>query len=189
MFALLWSDVDFDNSTISINKQIRTEKNEHVFSSTKSSSSFRILKVGEEYMSYLKELKKRQEENEERYQKEYTIQVLNNKKVLEYKKSKYLGNNRIYHILIKEDGKEYLPTTFSNHDIKRIRKKSGVNFHFHQLRHHGISDLISFGVDIASVSHRAGHSNPSITLSVYTHRNKEKDDKVASLIPNVLEGK
>ncbi len=43
----------------------------------------------------------------------------------------------------------------------------------HALRHTGISLLMSMGVNPLEVQYRAGHSNLSVTLDVYSHANKE----------------
>lgn len=40
---------------------------------------------------------------------------------------------------------------------------------FHDLRHTAISQAIASGADVLAVSKIAGHSNPAITLKVYTH--------------------
>lgn len=48
--------------------------------------------------------------------------------------------------------------------------KSGLyNLTFHDLRHTAISQAIASGADVLAVSKIAGHSNPAITLKVYTH--------------------
>ena len=46
---------------------------------------------------------------------------------------------------------------------------------FHDLRHTSATLLLSENVDIATISHRLGHSRPSITLDVYSHSLFTKD--------------
>jgi integrase len=50
----------------------------------------------------------------------------------------------------------------------------------HALRHTHVSALIAAGQDVVSVSKRIGHSNPSITLSVYSHLFSNKSDAAAA---------
>src|ERR1700736_3346235 len=40
---------------------------------------------------------------------------------------------------------------------------------FHSLRHSCASAMIAAGAPVTEVQHQLGHSNPSITLGVYTH--------------------
>ena len=61
---------------------------------------------------------------------------------------------------------------------------SGVDFHFHQLRHTNASLLLAGGVDAANIASLLGHSSPRITLDVYTHATGMTDsaaDKILSL--------
>lgn len=57
---------------------------------------------------------------------------------------------------------------------------------FHDLRHAHASLLVAKGVDIAAVSARLGHSDPSITLSVYTHALPNRDQAAAEAMDAVL---
>ena len=53
---------------------------------------------------------------------------------------------------------------------------------FHALRHTHASQLIDAGVDIVTIAKRLGHSSPNITLKVYAHLFRQKDDKAAAAI-------
>ena len=52
----------------------------------------------------------------------------------------------------------------------------------HILRHTYITDLILGGVDIKRVQYLAGHSDPSITLRIYTHI---KSQDTENLLPDI----
>jgi integrase len=57
---------------------------------------------------------------------------------------------------------------------------------FHALRHTHASQLIDAGVDVVTISKRLGHSNPNITLRIYAHLFRQKDDKAAEAINEAL---
>jgi integrase len=57
----------------------------------------------------------------------------------------------------------------------------------HALRHSHASSLIASGIDVVTVSRRLGHSNPSITMNVYSHLFKRNDDGVIAAIDAVLD--
>ena len=57
---------------------------------------------------------------------------------------------------------------------------------FHSLRHSHASALIAAGLDVVAVSRRLGHSNPALTLSVYSHLFVSKDSEAAAAIDAVF---
>ena len=62
-------------------------------------------------------------------------------------------------------------SNFSRRIFKPALNKLGIkDFTFHSLRHTAISQAIAMGIDVVSLSKIAGHSNPSITLNVYSHQ-------------------
>lgn len=52
---------------------------------------------------------------------------------------------------------------------RKATKVADVDFHLHDLRHFYASGLIAAGCDVVTVQRALGHSNASITLSVYSH--------------------
>lgn len=65
----------------------------------------------------------------------------------------------------------------------RAIDKAGVKrIHIHDFRHSHASILISNGVNIVAVSKRLGHTDVSMTLSIYTHLLEKNDDE---LIDNI----
>jgi integrase len=57
---------------------------------------------------------------------------------------------------------------------------------WHALRHTHASQLIDANVDIVTISKRLGHKNPNITLQIYAHLFKQRDDKAATAINAAL---
>lgn len=53
---------------------------------------------------------------------------------------------------------------------------------FHALRHTHASQLIDAGIDVVKISKRLGHANPTITLQVYAHLFRKRDDVSAAAI-------
>jgi integrase len=69
----------------------------------------------------------------------------------------------------------------------RVRDKLGfTNVRLHDLRHFTATQLIGAGVDVRTVSGRLGHSDPSLTLRVYSHQIEERDRAAAAVIGRVL---
>jgi integrase len=56
----------------------------------------------------------------------------------------------------------------------------------HALRHTHASQLIDAGVDVVTISKRLGHASPNITLQIYAHLFRKRDDKAADAINAAL---
>jgi integrase len=69
----------------------------------------------------------------------------------------------------------------------RVRDSLGLKeVRLHDLRHFTATQLIGAGVDVRTVAGRLGHSDPSLTLRVYSHLIEERDRAAASIMGRVL---
>lgn len=62
-----------------------------------------------------------------------------------------------------------------------IRKRSGVPFHFHLLRHGFATTLLERGVDLVTVSELLGHSK-AMTSLIYSHTDSKRKRKAVDLL-------
>ncbi len=70
-----------------------------------------------------------------------------------------------------------------------IRVRDGLNLknvRLHDLRHFTATQLIGAGVDVRTVASRLGHSDPSLTLRVYSHLIEERDRAAAAIMGEVM---
>lgn len=76
-----------------------------------------------------------------------------------------------------ENGGAFDYHNFSRRVFLPALRRAGLRrVRIHDLRHGCASMLIAAGADIAAVSRQLGHANVSITLSVYSHWFKRRDD-------------
>jgi integrase len=69
----------------------------------------------------------------------------------------------------------------------RVRNEVGApQVRLHDLRHFTATQLIGAGVDVRTVAGRLGHSDPSVTLRVYSHALEERDRAAAAVMGNLL---
>ena len=69
----------------------------------------------------------------------------------------------------------------------RVRDAVGApSVRLHDLRHFTATQLIGAGVDIRTVAERLGHTDPSLTLRVYTHVIEQRDRAAAEIMGQVL---
>lgn len=79
-----------------------------------------------------------------------------------------------------DGGKPFRPDNVTNFFI-RVREDLGLKtVRLHDLRHFTATQLIGQGVDVPTVAGRLGHSDPSVTLRVYSDVIEERDRAAAS---------
>jgi integrase len=164
---LEWNDIDFENETITVSKQLQYLSGQGVYElgSTKSKAGNRIIAMPEMLTELLREYKEWQD----------------NEKVL-------MGEQwvELDKLFTQEDGKPIFPMTPSKWFQKFIKKNNLPPLTFHQLRHTNISLMVGEGVDIATVGERSGHAKDYVSLRYYTHALKEKNREAAEKLQNMI---
>lgn len=158
--GLKWSDVDFEKSTININKQRNYVTGYGVLESPpKTDAGIRTVTISQTVLNLLKSYKKEQLQNRLKF-----------------------GNawkNEPY-VFLHEDGSAIYPNRPYMWFTNFLKRHNLPKITFHQLRHSNASLLISSGEDVVTVSGRLGHSDKSITLNTYSHIIKSKEAQVAN---------
>lgn len=163
VFGLCWSDIDFENKLISINKTFYFHgKIKEGISATldipKTPHSIRTIPVSDIVINELKNLEKYNKESKlktGKYYQKYT--VINN--VIYDVDYKDFGAIPVDFIFRLENG------TINQSPLKRYLSKN--NLHFHTLRHTHATMLLEADVNIKEISERLGHSTIQITLDTY----------------------
>lgn len=72
--------------------------------------------------------------------------------------------------------------------VRRVMAAAGLaGYHLHDLRHAHISGLLRDRQNLKAVSVRAGHADPRITLSIYSHVLPQDDAQLTTSAANLLE--
>lgn len=78
--------------------------------------------------------------------------------------------------------KPLAPTTINRYKINACKKANLRPITLHQFRHSHATLLLQNGIIINEISRRLGHSNPSITLNVYTHTDLSQEKRVSTTL-------
>lgn len=194
-FALTWHDIDFDNRSISVNKQVvkrnfgadvrkvvekkgkREMRSSWYFTTTKTGSSIRNVKFGESLYQALKQEYAKQLKAELNYGEYYTIYVLKKEvdekgngiqRIVPVQKCLESALPRVRLVCIAENG-EYTSTDSFKYCSRIIHKELLLAFDYHSLRHTHATILIESGANVKDVQTRLGHSNIQTTLQTYVH--------------------
>ena len=182
-YGLRWSDFDFDKNEVSVSKQLQYRGEKWCLTSPKTINSVRVIKFGEEFARYLKEVKAVQEGNKAKYGEFYrTNKVVN-------------GLSRDNNVIevndfvnVKENG-EFM-TPYSNKVIGRTARELGfTDFRYHHLRHRYCTLLAESGVSPAVIKENAGHSSPRIAFEKYIHPTEREKEIACNLIDKSMEFK
>lgn len=161
--ALNWSDIDWTNQTVSINKNISYTTGKRSISTTKTTSSDRTITIDDKSLSILKKWK------------------------LEQKKELLSRGIRV-----KADTEQLIFSNTSNQILpsnilwKRLKKYKQFNISPHGFRHTHASLLFESGASIKQVQERLGHSSVNTTLDIYTHVTKDAEKGVADNFLNYM---
>lgn len=165
-FGVLWDDIDFDNKTLSVKRQVQWSggDNQYWYFTNPKYDSFRVITMDDELMELLIREHKRQ--------KGYS-EILGNRYICQYENSIKAMNTqgegqRIYPVCIRADG-SYIQPRVMQHASMVIHNDLGLEFTFHSLRHTHCSMLLTAGAKPKYVQERLGHKNIQVTLEIYQH--------------------
>lgn len=164
--GLNWSDIDFDNNIVLVNKSLLYTPSKGVYEDTpKTKRSSRAVQIPSDMTELLKQ-----------YHKEQLKQKL------------LLGDlwQNTDRVFTNDIGGNVSPCFFSTQFKKFLKRHNLPDIHIHTLRHISATLLIANGVDIATVSNRLGHSDKSTTLNIYTHAIKAADEKAAEKLQDIF---
>ena len=204
VFALTWDDIDFNNKTISVNKNILKKnqaggtKSRHLsgnsttvwyFGTCKTQTSYRTIPIGETLLKALKEYKEEQEVHRlnygDTYMKHYKKNVINpynNKpeiKIVNAYAEIDVALPEVDFVFVKNNG-VYEGTDSTKYPFKVIHYELGIPCRFHDFRDTHATKLIESGADIKAVSKRLGHRNIDITYNIYVRVTEKMENETAN---------
>lgn len=164
IFGLTWNDVDFEERTIDINKQISEIGGVHEIA-TKTPTSVRKIKVSNDLIEMLKKYKSNL-----------------NKFALLY--GKLFGGGKY----VCSDSKGVLMRpSYVRRNIQKKLKPYNKEFRFHTLRHFYATKALEAGTNVKAVSKRLGHASVQVTLDRYVTFTPEMDDEAVNIFDGVID--
>ena len=166
ILALHWSDIDFSNRRLGVKQTlIYTNENGLEFTTPKSESSERTIKLPVMLMEILKQHRIQQSE-------EFLRLGIRT------------GNDGLVFPVLDHRGKLSArnPRGFSKSFKRHISKLDITQIKFHELRHTHATRLLQDKIPIKVVSERLGHSNVTITMDIYQTVLPAMQDEVADYL-------
>lgn len=154
--ALLWSDLDITNRTISVSKQyVKNPNGELTLSRPKTETSVRKVSVPQEAVDLLVAEHKRHPNNPYMFPSPITREM-------------------------------YHPDSIVNLHKKILKDAGLPHIRFHDLRHTFATLALQNGVNVKTVSSMLGHYDAGFTLRTYTHATRQKQDEAAQTMGSFM---
>lgn len=168
--ALNWSDIDFNERTLSITKTVSRDsrKNLAFIAKPKTEKSTRTIFIDDETLQALKTWKTTQ------------AKILLARGINALSDSQLIFPTQDNRIAATPVANKRLSTFYNqNPDLRRIS--------VHGFRHTHATLLLEAGLNIKDVQERLGHKNVQITLDTYSHVTQQKKQKTAEKFADYLE--
>lgn len=154
--ALLWSDLDIQNRTISVSKQyVKNPNGELALTRPKTETSVRKVSIPQKAVDLL---------------------------VAEH--NKHPDNPYMFPSPVT--GEMYYPDSIVNLHKKILKDAGLPHIRFHDLRHTFATLALQNGVDVKTVSSMLGHYDAGFTLRTYTHATRQKQDEAAQTMGSFM---
>jgi integrase len=165
VLALKWSDLDEDKGYLRVERSLVYDREGYRFTTPKTNSSVRNIKVGESLIKELKEWKVHQNKLKMALRKSYQDEDL---------------------IFTTQKGKPIYPRTMTFEFNKAIEESGVTKIRFHDLRHTHATICLEAGMSLKEVQERLGHSSIKTTGDVYAHVTENMKEKSVELFESYV---
>ena len=153
--ALTWSDIDFENATININKNYNRLVD--IVGTPKSKAGFRVISIDQKTVNLLRLYKNRQ--------RQLFTDV----------------SSEAPEVVFATPTRKYQNTAIRQESLdRRLKEIDCPRFTFHAFRHTHASLLLNAGIPYKELQHRLGHTTLAMTMDIYSHLSKDKEKEAVS---------
>ena len=182
--GLTWSDFNFRDCTVHVNKSLLVFKDFGYQHTTTKESNDRYIDVAPEYMTFMQRYKEWWDTKKKLMGASWQRDMVTNKEDKRESLMKLVGQE---FVIIDDFGWPRNPDGY-NKLVKRVAQKAGISdIHPHMFRHTFVSLLMSNpDIGVATVAAEAGHAQPSTTLMIYTQQYKKRRESIRNQLSREL---
>lgn len=159
ILALTWDDLDINNRTISVNKQVQRLSGKLQITTPKTQASIRKVNLSSECVQQLMVLRSRQR----------------------------LDTKLMFPSPITGEIRD--PSSITRKLHRMQKRAGVPQIRFHDLRHSFATLSLEQGMDIKTVSHMLGHTDAGFTMNTYMHVTDSMQQTVADTMGNLIKTK
>ena len=176
LLALEWSDIDFENDTVTVSKAVSVVAGKQITKEPKTKTSRRTVSIPHFLTQRIKALR--------RERLKYRLML----------GDYWQGGEWLF---IQENGRQMGYSTpysafqdaITRYNADKPAAQQLPAIPFHGLRHTSATLLIAGKQDVRTVSSRLGHAQASTTMNIYAHALSETDRKASNALENMLAAK
>ena len=185
VFGLTWEDIDFDNSTLSVSRQVQySDSNKAWIITSPKYDSCRTISLDSNTLALLKRTKEKLQKAKDYYAEHYIQLCLEGNKIS--------SHGEPINLVCTRDSGEYIQPRIMQHVGRVIHGKNNKNsapisedWDFHSLRHTHATKLLEAGVPYPLIQQRLGHTKISMTER-YVHATTAMEDKLKSTLCDIF---
>lgn len=162
--GLMWQHIDLERGTLKIEQAMINEEGEWVLGTTKTVASEREIHLGPSIIQTLKKHRTWLKKNKLKYGVHY---------------------HESDHVCVKECGSIITPAVIK-YNTAKMKKKLGIDFNFHSLRHTHATMLMENGAKVKDIQIRLGHSRSAITIDTYSHLTQKMKDETIDIFEQAM---
>lgn len=166
LVALRWGNLDLERGRVRVEQSLEQTNAGLTFKAPKTEAGRREVSIPPSIVAELRNHWRRQQEQR-----------------LALGLGKSAGDDLVFPRL---DGSPWPPDSLTSEWARAIRILKLPKVTLHALRHTHVSQLIASGLDVVTVSRRIGHSNATVTLTVYAHLFGNTDERAATAVEAVM---
>jgi integrase len=166
LLSLKWTDLDEDNGYLKVERSLIYDEEGYRFSTPKTASSIRSIKIGESLIKELKQWKAHQNKMKMALRSTYKDEGL---------------------IFTTQTGKPLFPRSLTTEFNKAIKAADVTKIRFHDLRHTHATICLEAGMSLKEVQERLGHSSIKTTGDVYAHVTNAMKEKSIDLYEKYIQ--
>ncbi|MDN4493082.1 site-specific integrase [Ureibacillus aquaedulcis] len=165
--ALTWSDINFEDNEIRINKHFHVKKDSKLFVNIAKNRKSRIIKMDSS-----------------------TMEILRDWRIRQTHENTFLGysTSSPKQLVFNNEYNTFNQPTKTRKWIVQIQKKNNLDkITTHGLRHTYCSLLFEAGATIPEVQERLGHDDVQTTMNIYTHITKKAKENTIQKFTDYLD--
>ncbi|MGN0535968.1 MAG: tyrosine-type recombinase/integrase [Eubacterium sp.] len=182
-YAVTWNDIDFENATLNINKQLQYDQNNKFWYFTPPKyNSCRLIGIDKNLIEVLVKEKERQEEWKSKH-KFYTEPLVDEFGIINYE------NGKPANFIIRKPNGSFIPPNARMHIGRVAHLELNIPYTYHSLRHTHATMLAEAGFDPLYTKERLGHKNYEVTMKYYIHPTEQTRINGQAKLENLFEQK
>lgn len=164
--GLYWSDIDFKNNEITLKRALIENNltNTVEIADLKTDNSYRTIPLPKQMRQLL-------------------LDIREQRRIAAQGAGEHVIDSPF--VFLTAAGKPFRPSSVSR-AYKRAADRVGIDTHLHELRHAGVTHMLTCGIDPKTVSGFVGHASAQFTLNQYAHVMKHAKQRASEALDGLV---